>query len=263
MDRITSRENPLIKQYRKLTGSRRLRESAGCFVMEGARLCLDAAQSGVRLQTLLLSEDGLRYPESALLLGYARQCFAIPNELARFISDTEHPQGIFAVGEIPQPQPFAPQEGKYILLDDLQDPGNLGTVLRTAEALGVDAVILSDHCPDLYSPKVIRSTMGSVFRQRTVRVSSLAESVAGWKRAGMRCFAATLSPTARPLQRLPQSAFCGIVIGNEGNGVSPAVIAACGEEVYIPMQGAAESLNAAVAAALCMWELSGRGSLPE
>ena len=145
----------------------------------------------------------------------------------------------------------------------MQDPGNLGTVLRTAEALGIDAVILSEHCPDLYSPKVIRSTMGSVFRQRTVRVSSLAESVAGWKRAGMRCFAATLSPTARPLQRLPQSAFCGIVIGNEGNGVSPAVIAACGEEVYIPMQGAAESLNAAVAAALCMWELSGRGSLPE
>ena len=241
MDRITSRENPLIKRYRKLTGSRRLRESAGCFTMEGARLCLDAAQSGVRLQTLLLSEDGLRYPESALLLGFARQCFAIPNELARFISDTEHPQGIFAVGEIPQPRPFAPQEGKYILLDDLQDPGNLGTVLRTAEALGIDAVILSDHCPDLYSPKVIRSTMGSVFRQRTVRVSSLAESVAGWKRAGMRCF----------------------VIGNEGNGVSPAVIAACGEEVYIPMQGAAESLNAAVAAALCMWELSGRGNLPE
>ena len=167
MDRITSRENPLIKQYRKLTGSRRLRESAGCFTMEGARLCLDAAQSGVRLQTLLLSEDGLRYPESALLQGYARQCFAIPNELARFISDTEHPQGIFAVGEIPQPRPFAPQEGKYILLDDLQDPGNLGTVLRTAEALGIDAVILSGHCPDLYSPKVIRSTMGSVFRQRT------------------------------------------------------------------------------------------------
>ena len=106
MDRITSRDNPLIKQYRKLTGSRRLRESAGCFVMEGARLCLDVAQSGVRLQTLLLSEDGLRYPESALLLGFARQCFAIPNELARFISDTEHPQGIFAVGEIPQPQPL-------------------------------------------------------------------------------------------------------------------------------------------------------------
>ena len=105
--------------------------------------------------------------------------------------------------------------------------------------------------------------MGSVFRQRTARVSSLAESIAGWKRAGMRCLAATLSPTARPLQRLPQSAFCGIVIGNEGNGVSPAVIAACGEEVYIPMQGAAESLNAAVAAALCMWELSGRGNLPE
>ena len=97
MERLTSRENALIKEYRKLSGSRRLREETGCFVLEGARLVLDAAQSGLRLRTLFISDGGGRYPEAAVLRERAGRCFSIPNELAAHISDTEHPQGIFAV----------------------------------------------------------------------------------------------------------------------------------------------------------------------
>lgn len=262
MERITSRENALIKEYRRLSGSRRLREESGCFVLEGARLVLDAAQSGIALRTLLISDDGARYPEAAALPGMAGRCVSIPNELAAHISDTEHPQGIFAVGEMPKPEPLKMGPGSYLLLDELQDPGNLGTILRTAEAMGITAVVLSAHCPDLFSPKVIRSTMGSGWRQKTVRVENLAGSIAEWKEQGLRCYAATLTPDALPLQKLSAGECRGIVIGNEGNGVSAEVTAACGGEVYIPMRGAAESLNAAAAAALCMWELSGRGYLP-
>ncbi len=263
MERLTSRENALIKEYRRLSGSRKRREETGCFVHEGTRLVLDAAKSGIVLRTLLISDDGVRYPEAATLQGLVQRCFSISNELAAYISDTEHPQGIFADGEIPEPQPLTKQAGSNLLLDELQDPGNLGTILRTAEAMGIAAVVLSAHCPDLFSPKVIRSTMGSGWRQKTVRVENLAESIAAWREQGLRCYAATLTPEALPLQRLPIGECRGIVIGNEGNGVSREVIAACGGEVYIPMRGTAESLNAAAAAALCMWELSGRGYLPE
>lgn len=262
MERLTSRENALIKEYRKLSGSRRLREETGCFVLEGARLVLDAAQSGIRLRTLFISDDGGRYPEAAVLRERAGRCFSIPNELAAYISDTEHPQGIFAVGEMPKAEPLTMQAGSYLLLDEIQDPGNLGTILRTAEAMGITAVVLSAHCPDLYSPKVIRSTMGSGWRQKTVRVEDLAGSITAWRGQGLRCYAATLTPEALPLQRMPAGRCRGIIIGNEGSGVSEQVIAACDGEVYIPMQGAAESLNAAAAAALCMWELNGRGYLP-
>ena len=105
MERLTSRENALIKEYRKLCGSRKRREETGCFVLEGARLVLDAAESGIPLRTLLVSDDGARYPEAEKLAGMARRCFSVPNELAAYISETEHPQGIFAVGEMPNPLP--------------------------------------------------------------------------------------------------------------------------------------------------------------
>lgn len=103
MERLTSRENALIKEYRKLCGSRKRREETGCFVLEGARLVLDAAESGIPLRTLLVSDDGARYPEAEKLAGMARRCFSIPNELAAYISETEHPQGILRWGRCRRP----------------------------------------------------------------------------------------------------------------------------------------------------------------
>ena len=162
MERLTSRENALIKEYRRLSGSRKRREETGCFVLEGARLVLDAAKSGIVLRTLLISDDGERYPEAATLQGLVQRCFSISNELAAYISDTEHPQGIFAVGEMPETQPLTMQAGSYLLLDELQDPGNLGTILRTAEAMGIAAVVLSAHCPDLFHPRSFAARWAAV-----------------------------------------------------------------------------------------------------
>lgn len=259
MECITSRENPIIKQYRKLSQSRGEREEQSLFVMEGARLCADAAASGVEIVSLLVSPDGERYPEQVKLLDdCAQRSYAITSALAGAISDTEHPQGIFAIGRTP-PQPSQlPESGRLILLDHLQDPGNLGTIIRTADALGINAILLSEGCPDCFSPKVIRAAMGSCFRARIYRENDLASAILLLRQKGMRCYAATLTPDAVPLQKLPVMPFGGIVIGNEGNGVSQPVIDCCDSRVYIPMSGNAESLNAAVAASLCIWELSGK-----
>ena len=259
MECLTSRENPVIKQYRKLAQSRREREASGRFVMEGARLCSDAAACGIRIDTLLVSECADRYPDAVQqLLKACSRTFSISDALAGYISDTEHPQGIFAIGEIPQQTAALPKSGTCIFLDGLQDPGNLGTIIRTAESMGVDALLLSQGCPDCFSPKVVRSTMGSCFRQKIWRTENLSHTMKAMQGDGLLCYAATLTPDAVPLQKLPHIPFSGIVIGNEGNGVSDEVIECCDGRVYIPMGGAAESLNAAVAAAICMWELSGK-----
>lgn len=259
MELLTSRENPIIKQYRKLAQSRKEREAAGLFVMEGTRLCCDAAKCGIVIEALLVSEEGERYADKlAPLIAATKRCYSIRDSLACYLSDTEHPQGVFAIGKIPTPSWELPDKGCCILLDTIQDPGNLGTIIRTAESMGIDMLILSPQCPDCYSPKVVRSTMGSCFRQNILRVESLRETIASLQQSGMICYAATLTPEAIPLQKLPQTGFLGIVIGNEGNGVSSEVVEQCTGQVYIPMSGSAESLNAAIAAALCMWQISGQ-----
>ena len=261
---ITSRDNRLIKEWRRLASDAAYRRRTGQFALEGARLCADAALSDVPLSAVLLTERA-REQYAALLqpvLAAAEQVMTVSPALAAYVGETAGTQGVFAVAARKSRDFDVLPSGRYLALEDVQDPANLGAVVRTAEAMGVTAVVLSAHCPDLFSPKVIRSTMGSGWRQKTVRVDDLAGSIAAWQKQGLRCYAATLSPEALPLQRLPAGECRGIVIGNEGNGVSREVIDACNGEVYIPMRGAAESLNAAAAAALCMWELSGRGYLP-
>ncbi len=256
---LTSKENAVIKKYRKLSESRKAREEAGLFVMEGLRLCRDAAESGVQLETLFLSPNALRYEDKLeSLLRSADRIYEISAALEKHLGDTEHPQGIFAIGRLPEDRAEKPKGGRLLLLDHIQDPGNLGTLIRTAESMGVDTLVLSEGSADPFSPKVIRSTMGSAFRQKLYHAGDLAGFVEELERGGMPVYAATLTPDAVPLQKLPEREDIAVVIGNEGSGVTPEVIARCGGQVYIPMAGKAESLNAAVAGALCMWQIAGR-----
>ena len=160
---ITSRENPLIKLCRRLQSGARVRREEGLFVAEGARLCREALRAGVAVQTLLAT------PEAAEKNPWLREVGVPVQELspgvAAAISDTKSPQGVYCLCAIPAAAELAIRpEGRYLLLDSLQDPGNLGTILRGAEAFGITAVILGRGCPDRFSPKVLRSTMGSAFR---------------------------------------------------------------------------------------------------
>ena len=149
-------------------------------------------------------------------------------------------------------------EGRYLLLDGLQDPGNLGTIIRGAEAFDVTALVLGQGCPDRFSPKVLRSTMGGVFRLPVFRSGDLPGTIRQMREAGLTVWAAMLDPGARPIRQLPGEGGLGVVIGNEGSGVSRAAASACDGAVYFPIAPRTESLNAAVAATVIMWEMSGR-----
>lgn len=144
---------------------------------------------------------------------------------------------------------------KFLALDHLQDPGNLGTIIRTADAFGADGILLSEGCADCYSPKVLRSTMGSVFRLPIWTVPDLAQTLKELHQAGFSTFGAALDETAICLGNFsfPQKSVA--VVGNEGNGISRPVLDACQQTLYIPMKGETESLNAGVAASLILWEM--------
>jgi TrmH family RNA methyltransferase len=146
---------------------------------------------------------------------------------------------------------------KWMALESVRDPGNLGTVIRTAEAMGVDGLLLSSDCCDVYSPKVLRGSMGGVFRLPIVEAADMAEAVETLQKAGLPAFACVpfTGPDVLPVTKAPLSAGCLCVVGNEANGLTQKTVEACRYKVTIPMAGRAESLNAAVAAAIMLWEM--------
>lgn len=253
---ITSRENPLVKRCRKLQASAKDRREEGLFLAEGVRLCREVFSCGLLVEAVLATSDALA--ENPFLREKG-EVLEISRSVSAAISDTKSPQGVFCLCAIPPEIPVSIQPGgRYLLLDRLQDPGNLGTILRGAEAFGITALILGKGCPDRFSPKVLRSTMGSVFRQPVFEVDDLSGAVLELRGAGMPVWAAMPDPAARPILELPEEGGMGVVIGNEGNGVSLDVAGVCTGAVYIPMASRLNSLNAAAAATVIMWELSGR-----
>ena len=178
----------------------------------------------------------------------------IAEDLSAYISDTKAPQGIFAAAKMPAPAEGFGTARRLVILDGVQDPGNVGTVIRTAEALGIDGALLSRGCADVWSPKAMRASMGSVFRLRCI-TGDIPQMIKELRAQGFGVYGAMLDESA---QKLGETAFperAAVVIGNEGAGVSAEVKAACTGSVYIPISGA-ESLNAAAAAAILLWELS-------
>ncbi len=255
---ISSRENGVVKLCRRLQSSGRARREEGLFLAEGSRLCREAVSAGLSVSTLLATPEALE--KNPWLEEPGRgELLLISQGVAKAISDTQSPQGVFCLCALPQERELSLQEGgRYLLLDRLQDPGNLGTIIRGAEAFGVTALVLGPGCPDCFSPKVLRSTMGSLFRQPVFHTGDLPGSIRRMGEEGFAVYAAMLDPAARTVQQLPRSGGLGVVIGNEGSGVSPEVAAACAGSVYIPMAPAIESLNAAAAASVLMWEMCGR-----
>lgn len=253
---ITSRDNPLVKELRQLLSSSRMRRKSGRFVIEGARLCEDAARSGVRITAALSTEEARsRYAAQwGTVRTAARAVYGLSCALMEQLSDTGSPQGILCLCETPQEVPLCVKaNGVYLALENLQDPGNLGTVIRTAEALGADGLLLSRDCCDLYSPKVLRASMGGVFRmpfevcdelpKRLVKLGELLPTLA-----------CVVDGDALPVTHAPKNGAVA-VIGNEGNGLSEQTAAACTARVTVPMAGRAESLNASMAAGIVLWEL--------
>ena len=262
---ITSRKNPLIRGAAQLKDSAVHRREQGSFLCEGARLCKDAAVSGVTIEhcfyTLRAAEKYRDY--LAPVLDRARESYAVEEHVAALLSDTKAGQGIFCVCRWPEGMQaagdFAPA-GPCLVLENLQDPGNLGTVLRTAEAFAVNDVVLLGNCCDPLSPKVLRASMGAVFRVRFLQANDPEALCGALAKQGYVTHAAVPDSTARPVTAIDfAEGRHAVFIGNEGNGLTEKTAHLCDDKITIPMPGRAESLNASAAATVLLWELRRSG----
>lgn len=254
---ITSRKNDAVKRFRDVLREKRLRDSEGIFAAEGDHLCGELSKCGYRIISAFATESALaKYPQTAAALRNAEEFAVISPEVAEYISDTKAPQGLFAIAEKPEPAGISDDAGRLVILDGVQDPGNVGTILRTAEALGFDGAVLSPDCADIWSPKTLRASMGSVLRLPCI-IGGLPGIITGLKEAGFRVYGSMLDSSAEKLGTFGFPERAAVVIGSEGAGISRETAQACDQSVYIPISGA-ESLNAGAAAAILLWEISKR-----
>lgn len=244
-ERITSRKNPLLQQVKKLLSSRKERENAGLFVADGTKLLQEAVKFCPELETVILS-DGVQADVPASV-----RIVRVPEDVMESISPMRTPQGALFLCRLPEKTEFQPKSGT-LLLDGIQDPGNLGTILRTADALEIPVVLL-EGCADPYSHKVVRSSMGAVFRTPIVQ-ADWEQVKAACKEAGIPVAVTALSDRAKDIRGAALE-HMAVVIGSEGQGVRSEIIQAADAELIIPMNPRCESLNAAVAATIVMWQM--------
>ncbi len=257
MTYISSRTNPLIVRIAKLS-DRKYREAEGLFIIEGEKLFDEMQRCKIVPQYAFATAH-----ETHLLrtLPESVECYEVSESVYQKISTEKSPQGIFCVIKyLDNFHKFATiysskNKDTLLCLSSVRDPGNLGTVIRTARAFGIKTVILSDDCADVYSPKTMRASMGALFAVPTVRTSDLGRTLCALAKDGYQTFATTLNDSAIGLDTLTVDSKSVFVIGNEGHGLSDEIINACHAAVYIPMMGGCESLNASVAASVVMWEM--------
>lgn len=244
-ERILSRKNPLLQQVRRLLTSKKERTAAGLFVADGTKLLAEAVKYWDGLETVILS-DGVdaQVPQSVRVV-------RVPEDVMASISPMEMPQGALFLCRLPEHEKFASKPG-MLLLDGIQDPGNLGTILRTADALDVPVALL-EGCADPYSHKVVRASMGAVFRSPVVQTT--------WQEAKKSCVrekiplaVTALSPQSVDIRTAPLNTMA-VVIGSEGQGVRREILDSADTQLIIPMNSHCESLNAAIAAAIVMWQM--------
>ena len=256
MEKITARTNDKIKYAVRLGESASFRKQNGEFFLEGARLCFDAAKTGVEIKQAFFTASALEkysaYAESIIATGCI--CFEISSDVAKKLSDTENPQGIFCICRSKEKIEKLNYSGKYLALENLQDPSNLGAVCRTVEALGLDGLIVSGGC-DINNPKALRAAMGSSMRISLVEPQSLVSLLEDAAANGMQTYASVPRSDASDIRKVSLDGGVIICVGNEGSGLSQDAIDACKEAVTIPMGGRAESFNASAAAAILAWEL--------
>ncbi len=240
MEVIRSRQNEQIKHMIALGRDGKTRQRFGEYIGAGDKLLQEARASGAEIGCVLSTEELPGLP-----------CRVVTPELLKAVSPLQNSPGpVFTVKM--RPIPPAAELRRVIVLENVQDPGNVGTVLRTADAFSMDAVVLCGACADPYHPKTVRASMGAIFRQPVIRtqVAEL-ERVLG----GLPLYGAALAEGALDIRALPKSGLA-VAIGNEGQGLSPALLSRCAGQTIIPMDGCAESLNAAIAAAVVMWEMT-------
>ena len=248
MEKISSVKNPAVRAMRELK-DRKAREASGHFIVEGEKMILEALGCGLRLHRLMV-EESLPQPEWAK----GMPAFAAPRSILEAVCDTKTPQGMCAEFDMPEYQPLVSAPDRIVALDGVQDPGNVGTIWRTADAAGFQGMLLGAGSADPFSPKVQRASMGSGFRVQCMRTPDLAGTLCDLAARGWTVIASSLQGEDFYARPDPGKKFV-LVIGNEARGISQQVHDAANMLLKLPMRGGAESLNAAVAAGIMMYEL--------
>ena len=252
---ISSTNNGQIKNLIKLSKSSKARKEQGVFLVEGIKMFLEAKKYGL-IEKAFLSEDLYREWAQDVSIGDIN-FEVVDNKVFKEISDTMTPQGIIAVVRMQNAyldDILEKESLRLVFLENLRDPGNLGTILRTAEGAGIDAIILSKESVDMYNPKVVRSTMGSIFRMRFLYVDNIRAAMRQSQNAGVHLYATHLR-AKQFYDEIEYGPKVGIIIGNEANGITEETARLADTYVKIPMCGHVESLNAAVATSIMMYEI--------
>lgn len=253
MEEISSRKNQNVRFMKELLSSSECRRESKMFAVEGDHLCGETAELDFKIGLFMFTKKArAKYPKTVeKACEKAEKSLVITEEISEYISDTKAPQGLFAAVE-KRSRDISENARKIVVLDGVQDPGNVGTIIRTAEALGIEGAVFTGKCADAFSPKTLRASMGSALR---MPLGYADENNLHEKLGGFSIFAAMLDENAKKLGELDFPEKTAVVIGSEGSGVSPEIAVLCDEKVYIPIKKA-ESLNAAAAAAIILWELS-------
>lgn len=251
---ITSISNGRIKNIIQLTNKAKARRENNCYVVEGIRMFREAPRKFIK--EIYMTEQIMKKEHLEECFKWGIFCELVSEEVFARMSDTKTPQGILCVMQRPDynlDEILSKDNGLWIVLEDLQDPGNLGTIFRTGEGAGVSAILLSKGCVDIYNPKTIRSTMGSIYRVPFVYVEDLADLFKKFEKNQIISYAAHLKGT----KQYDEFDYCkktAFVIGNEGNGLTRETADRTSEYLRIPMEGQLESLNAAMACGILMYE---------
>ena len=251
---ITSKDNEQIKHIKKLKETK-YREHYNDFVIEGIKMIEEAISENVKIKSIIICDDCKSQgaiPNELMYEIAKLNCIYVAEKVFNTITDVINPQGIMAIVEKPKLEEINYSESNFLLLDNIQDPGNLGTILRTADSLDMKQIIVSKGTADAYNLKVVRSTMGAIFRVKIIEVQSLNKIVKEMKKHKIKVYATDLQ-TDKSIYDVDYEKSA-IVIGNEANGVSKEVLEEASQRIKIPMLGKTESLNAAVATSIILYE---------
>lgn len=254
---ITSKDNETIKHIKKLK-EKKYREEYKEFIVEGIKMIEEAIQENAKIKSIIICDDCKTQGSipNELMYDIAKlNCIYVAEKIFSTITDVINPQGIMAIIEKPENKEneIDYNESNFLILDNIQDPGNIGTILRTADSLNFKQIIVSKGTADIYNPKVVRSTMGAIFRIKVVEVENLVKIIKEMKKNEIKVYATDLA-TDKSIYDVDYEKSA-VVIGNEANGVSKEVLNESSERIKIPMIGKTESLNAAVATSVILYEI--------
>ncbi|MFB4165840.1 TrmH family RNA methyltransferase [Alteribacillus sp. JSM 102045] len=248
MNKIESAKNPLVKLTKRLQ-KRKQREKEGLFVVEGYHLVEEVLQHDVEVQEII-TEDHKNIPANHA----GARVSLVTEQVMKEMSSTETPQGILAVCRLPKTQEVIVQKkGSYLFIDGVQDPGNLGTMIRTADAVGVSAVILGEGTVDPYNDKVVRATQGSLFHLPVIK-GDLEEWIKACRNKNIPVFGTCVTQGTTHTAIEAQDGFA-LIVGNEGAGVQEKWLEQSDQNIYVPIYGNAESLNVSVATGILLYHL--------